>query len=85
MNPTYHFARVRELLDEFGPSRERSLAATKLDECEMWLARCQPTAEAFNRDQAAPAPVVAQHTWTPGCDGLHAPGACRAVDAATSG
>lgn len=22
------------------PSREKSLAMTKLDECEMWLARC---------------------------------------------
>ena len=55
MNPTYHVARVRELLDEYEPSRERSLAATKLDEFELWLTRCQPTQEALNRDQAAPA------------------------------
>lgn len=58
MNPKYHFSRMRELLDEFGPSRERSLAATKLDECEMWLARCTRTAEALERDQTAPAPLV---------------------------
>ena len=56
MNPTYHLARMRELLDEYEPSRERSLAATKLDECEMWLARCTPAREALRRDQAAPAP-----------------------------
>lgn len=56
MNPNYNFARMRELLDEFEPSRERSLAATKLDECELWLTRCQPTAEALQRDQAAPPP-----------------------------
>jgi hypothetical protein len=54
MNPTYHFARMRELLDEHQPSRERSLAATKLDECEMWLGRCAPTQEALSRDQAEP-------------------------------
>lgn len=54
MNPAYHFARMRELLEEFEPSRERSLAATKLDECEMWLARCKPTSEALGRDLAAP-------------------------------
>ena len=52
MNPDYHFARMRELLDEFVPSRERSLAATKLDECEMWLRHCEPTDEAKLRDQA---------------------------------
>ena len=56
MNPAYHFARMRELLDEHEPSRERSRAATKLDECEMWLARCQPTEEARGRDLAAPMP-----------------------------
>ena len=55
INPSYHFTRMRELLEEHKPSRERSLAATKLDECEMWLARCEPTEEARNRDQAAPA------------------------------
>jgi hypothetical protein len=54
MNPKYYLARMRELLDEYEPGRERSLAATKLDECEMWLARCQPTAEALRRDLAAP-------------------------------
>jgi hypothetical protein len=53
MNPIYHLNRMRELIDEFEPSRERSLAATKLDECEMWLARCTPTAEATGRDQRA--------------------------------
>ena len=54
MNPNYFFARMRELLDEFEPSRERSLAATKLDECELWLSRCQPAQDALQRDQAAP-------------------------------
>lgn len=56
MNPAYHFARMRELPGEFESSRERSLAATKLDKCEMWLARCKPAAVALERDQAAPAP-----------------------------
>lgn len=56
MNPVYRFNRVRDLIEEFEPSRERSLAATKLDEAEMWLARCQPTAEALGRDLCAPAP-----------------------------
>lgn len=60
MNPQYHFAGMRELLEEFEPSRERSLAATKLDECEMWLARCQPTGEALGRDLAAPPPDSAR-------------------------
>jgi len=32
MNPAYHFQRMRELLDEHKPSRERSLTAAKLDE-----------------------------------------------------
>jgi hypothetical protein len=54
MNPKYFIAKMRALLDEFEPSRERSLAATKLDECEMWLARCTPTPEALARDQAEP-------------------------------
>lgn len=53
MNPTYHFARMRELLDEYEPSREKSLAATKLDECEMWLAKAKPTQEALQRDTAS--------------------------------
>ena len=57
MNPAYHFARMRELLDEHEPSRERSLAATKLDECEMWLARCEPTDEARGRDLMGDAPA----------------------------
>lgn len=52
MNPTYHFAKMRELLSEYKPSRELSLAATKLDECELWLSKCVPTDEAANRDQA---------------------------------
>jgi hypothetical protein len=53
MNPVYHINRCRDLLDEFESSRERSLAATKLDEFEMWLARCKPTPEALARDGAA--------------------------------
>jgi len=53
MNPVYHFTRMRELLDEYQPSRERSLAATKLDECELWLTKCMPTDEALKRDQAS--------------------------------
>ena len=56
MNPTYHFARMRELIEEYKPSRERSLVATKIDEAELWLTRCTPTDEALYRDQAAPAP-----------------------------
>jgi hypothetical protein len=59
MNPVYCFARMRELLDEFEPSRERLLAATKLDECELWLGRCTPTRTAVERDQCAPEPETA--------------------------
>jgi hypothetical protein len=55
MNPKYNFARMRELLGEYEPSRERSLAATKLDEAELWLTRCAPTKEALQRDQASSA------------------------------
>lgn len=50
MNLAYHFATLREWIDQFEPSRERSLAATKLDECEMWLDRCEPLVK-VNEDQ----------------------------------
>jgi hypothetical protein len=53
MNPDYYFAQLRDLLDEYKPSRERSLALTKLEECELWLTKCEPTDEAFSRDQAS--------------------------------
>lgn len=53
LNPTYHIQRCRALLEEYEPSRERSLAATKLDEFELWLTRCKPTEEALQRDQAS--------------------------------
>jgi len=56
MNPVYYFDRMRELLNEYEPSRERSLAATKIDEAELWLTRCTPTEEARTRDMAAPDP-----------------------------
>lgn len=52
LNPAYFINRMREVVEEYKPSRERSLAATKLDEFEMWLKRCEPTAEALNRDLA---------------------------------
>ncbi len=51
MNPVYHFGRMRDLLAEYKPSRELSLAATKLDECELWLSRAVPSDEALQRDQ----------------------------------
>ena len=50
MNAAYHFTRMRDLIEEHKPGRERSLATTKLDECEMWLARCERTDEALARD-----------------------------------
>ena len=53
MNPEYHIGRCRDLLNEFEPSRERSLAATKLDEFELWLTRCKITEEALNRDASS--------------------------------
>lgn len=31
---------LRERLEDYEPSRERSLVATKLDEAELWLTRC---------------------------------------------
>lgn len=39
----------REVETVYEVSRERALALTKLDECEMWLGRCEP------RETAAPA------------------------------
>lgn len=50
MDRTYQFSKMRDLLAEFEPSRERTLAADKLDECEMWLACCKRTDEALHRD-----------------------------------
>ena len=52
MNPAYYFSRMKELLNEYEPSRERSLVQTKLDEAELWLTKCKPTKEALERDQA---------------------------------
>lgn len=57
LNPQYYIRQIRELLDEYDPSRERSLAVTKLDELEMWLARCTPSQEAVERDMMAVAPL----------------------------
>lgn len=42
---------MRAFINQFAPSRERSLALTKLDECEMWLSRCErqePVADTRN-------------------------------------
>lgn len=39
----------REVEAAYEASRERALALTKLDECEMWLGRCEP------KETAAPA------------------------------
>jgi hypothetical protein len=54
LNPDYFFSRLRDVLEEFEPGRERSLAATKIDEAELWLTRCTVKAEAMERDQVAP-------------------------------
>lgn len=50
LNPDYFVQLCKDLLNEYEPSRERSLAATKLDEFELWLTRCKPTKEALERD-----------------------------------
>lgn len=51
INPHYHLDRLRDgVASDYENSRERSLALTKLDEAELWLTRCQPTAEALARD-----------------------------------
>lgn len=50
LNPTYFINGCRRVLEDYEPSRERSLAATKLDEFELWLSRCTPTQEAKDRD-----------------------------------
>jgi hypothetical protein len=70
LNSTYHFEKMREVLDEYEPSRELSLAKTKLDECQLWLTQCRPTEEALNRDQRSPNPEEAQYT----SHGWHIPG-----------
>lgn len=37
------FEIIKESIEQdWVPSRERSLALTKLEECEMWLAKCKP-------------------------------------------
>jgi hypothetical protein len=36
---------LRERIKKTRPSRERSLAETKLDECELWLTRCYQVLE----------------------------------------
>lgn len=54
INPRYIIKRCQELINEFEPSRERSIAATKLDEFELWLTRCVPTKEALARDECSP-------------------------------
>ena len=47
-NLRFERARLREKLDAamtetaYEASRERALALTKLDECELWLGRCEP-------------------------------------------
>lgn len=46
-DPIWHFAGMRELIDERKPSPEREQALTKLAECEMWLAKCEPSEEAL--------------------------------------
>lgn len=44
----------------YKPNRERALALTKLDECELWLGRCEP------KETAAPAAdSAAQEAATP--------------------
>lgn len=43
----------RRIESAYGVSRERALALTKLDECEMWLERCEP------KEAAAPAAASA--------------------------
>ena len=53
MNPKYHFARMRELLDEFEPSVAKTQAEIKLEECEMWLAKCAPDADELAKEQAS--------------------------------
>lgn len=37
----------------YGISRERAMALTKLDECEMWLGRCEPRETAQSTMKAA--------------------------------
>ena len=51
MNPTYHFARMKELLDEYQPSLTRDSVAYHLEMAERLLKGCDPTEEALKRDQ----------------------------------
>lgn len=51
MAADYLINRLREQVErDYVPGRERSLVITKLDEAQLWLLRCQPTPEAFQRD-----------------------------------
>lgn len=77
LNPIYHFEKMRDVLNEFEPSRELSLAKTKLEECELWLTKCRPTKEAVERDMAALAPgsrIAADGELGPISGGFMGPG-----------
>lgn len=69
LNPAYQFGKLRDVLGEFEPSRELSLAKTKLEECELWLTKCRPTREAVERDMvepvSGPRPVIDNDTSDP--------------------
>lgn len=65
LNPQYYFKQMREHLEEYNPSRERSLAATKLEECEMWLAKCTLTDEARMRDMSRFTDILLDSTGWP--------------------
>lgn len=51
MNPTYHFQKMRDLLEEYEPSASRDSAASHLALAEEFLKDCRPTEEALQRDQ----------------------------------
>lgn len=70
MKPAQHFARLRELAEEYEPSHERSLAMLRIDEAELWLARCaaiqQEAASAARPERVRKEPQAPDSPVSPG-------------------
>lgn len=82
-NPASHFAALRKLLEEFELSHERSLAALRLEEAELWFARCAATrGEQAAAERSEKARNAAQARWEPQLPVATSPGLLTAEQAA---
>lgn len=60
MNNEYFFRRMEELIEEYVPSRQRTQAKLKLEECALWLSTCTRKQETVERDTYATPMVTAE-------------------------